>query len=119
MAVRKQLKQARLAGVDAIIVPVCWRLIAPFSPEQAESASAWHPYQQLFTLIREEGLKIVADFSFVARGLNDIRYMNLLPDWLWGRLQSELPADMPIDSLKYLDQHGRIASRRYRSGLAR
>ena len=107
MAVRKQLKQARLAGVDAIIVPVCWRLIAPFSPEQAESASAWHPYQQLFTLIREEGLKIVADFSFVARGLNDIRYMNLLPDWLWGRLQSELPADMPIDSLKYLDQHGR------------
>lgn len=107
LVVRKQLKQARQAGVDGIMVPISWRLVAPFTPEQADDAHSWLAYQQLFELIRTEGLKIVADFSFVARGLNDVRYMNLLPDWLWGRLQAELPLDMPVDSLKYLDQHGR------------
>ena len=67
----------------------------------------WRPYQQLFSLIRGEGLQIIPDLSLVARGMNDVRYLSLLPDWLWGRLQQELPARMPIDSLKYLDQHGR------------
>ncbi len=106
-AFKQQLQQARQLGVDGIIVPINWRLVAPFVPEQAEQASSWHGYRQLFRLIREQRLKVMADFSFVATGLTDPRSMNLLPDWLWGRLQQALPADMPLDSLKYLDQHGR------------
>ena len=106
-ALQQKLRRARMAGVDGIIVPVSWRHVAPFMPEQVEEAKMWRPYQQLFSLIRGEGLQIIPDLSLVARGMNDVRYLSLLPDWLWGRLQQELPARMPIDSLKYLDQHGR------------
>ena len=62
LVVRKQLKQARQAGVDGIMVPISWRLVAPFTPEQADDAHSWLAYRQLFELIRAEGLKIVADF---------------------------------------------------------
>ena len=107
LSLQQKLRRARLAGVDGIIVPVSWRHVAPFTPEQVDEATAWRPYHQLFTMIRGEGLQIVPDLALVARGMSDVRYMSLLPDWLWGRLQQELPADMPLDSLKYLDQHGR------------
>ena len=107
LSLQQKLRRARLAGVDGIIVPVSWRHIAPFTPEQVDEVTAWHPYHQLFTMIRGEGLQIVRDLALVARVLSDVRYMSLLPDWLWGRLQQELPADMPLVSLKFLDQHGR------------
>ena len=106
-ALQQKLRRARQAGVDGIIVPISWRHVAPFIPEQVEQAASWQAYHQLFTLIRAEGLQIIPDLSLVARGMNDVRYMSLLPDWLWGRLQQELPSQMPLDSLKYLDQHGR------------
>lgn len=106
-SLQQKLRRARMAGVDGVIVPVSWRHVAPFMPEQVLDAASWRPYQQLFSLIRSEGLQIIPDLGFVARGMSSVRYLSLLPDWLWGRLQQDLPAQMSFDSLKYLDQHGR------------
>ena len=94
-------------GVDALVVPIHWRWIAPFAPEQANEAASWAGYQRLFTQIHSQGLKIVAEVAFVASGLNQPSALTLLPDWLWGQLQQALPDHFPIDSLKYLDQYGR------------
>ncbi|WP_409423005.1 family 14 glycosylhydrolase [Pseudaeromonas sp. ZJS20] len=102
-----QLQQLRRQGVDALVVPIHWRWIAPFAPEQANEAASWAGYQRLFTQIHSQGLKIVAEVAFVASGLNQPSALTLLPDWLWGQLQQALPDHFPIDSLKYLDQYGR------------
>lgn len=104
---QQRLQQARQAGAEGIVVPISWRHVAPFRPEQVEEAASWQCYQSLFMLIRDAGLQIVPDLSLVARGMRDIRTMTLLPDWLWGRLQHDLPASAPLDSLKYLDPWGR------------
>lgn len=50
-ALQQKLRRARMAGVGSIIVPVSWRHVAPFMPEQVEEAKMWRPYQQLFSLI--------------------------------------------------------------------
>ena len=106
-SLEQQLRHAQQAGVDAIVVPISWRHVAPYVPEQADQALSWQPYVQLFTLARQLGLKVIPDLSLVARGLRDSRHMTLLPDWLWGQLQQQLPPDVPVDALKYLDQYGR------------
>lgn len=64
---QQKLRRARQAGVDGIIVPISWRHVAPFSPEQVEQAASWQAYHQLFTLIQGEGLQIIPDLSLVAR----------------------------------------------------
>mgnify|MGYP003589920667 CR=1 FL=1 len=106
-ALQQRLQQARQAGAEGIVVPISWRHVAPYRPEQVEDAAAWQCYQALFALIRDAGLQIVPDLSLVARGMRDVRTMTLLPDWLWGHLQQALPAAAPLDSLKYLDPWGR------------
>ncbi|MFB0954519.1 MAG: hypothetical protein QMB70_08580, partial [Aeromonadaceae bacterium] len=60
-SLQQKLRRARMAGVDGVIVPVSWRHVAPFMPEQVLDASSWRPYQQLFSLIRSEGLQIIPD----------------------------------------------------------
>ncbi|MFC3913988.1 family 14 glycosylhydrolase [Pseudaeromonas sharmana] len=104
---RQQMQQARLSGVDAVVLPISWRHVAPFAPEQASQASSWRPYCQLFTMARQLGLKVIPDLSLVARGMDDSRHMTLLPGWLWGHLQQQLPADEPRDTFSFLDQYGR------------
>ncbi|MCM2678530.1 family 14 glycosylhydrolase [Echinimonas agarilytica] len=106
-ALSKKFSNARKQGVDALILPISWRVVAPFHPENALQQESWDGYRCLFELMREAGLGIIPEFSFSASGLSNARQINLMPDWFWGKIQSEASDVWPLDSLKYVDSTGR------------
>ncbi|RCU45520.1 hypothetical protein DU002_15840 [Corallincola holothuriorum] len=97
---------AKKNGVDGIIVPISWRTVAPFHPDNVEQAQRWQGYLSLFSLIRQAQLKLIPEFNIGASGVSEAGTPHLLPDWFWGKLGHEQPADWPQDSLKYVDQLG-------------
>ncbi|WP_019615450.1 family 14 glycosylhydrolase [Psychromonas ossibalaenae] len=101
----KHLKRAKSLGVDAVILPVSWRVIEPYGPHSAELQSNWASYRRVIEICISQGLKVIPEFHSAATGLKDASLLNLLPDWLWGLLVNEL-SDDAADSIKYIDSYG-------------
>ncbi|MBD1388922.1 family 14 glycosylhydrolase [Neiella sp. HB171785] len=103
----QKFSQARKLGVDGIIVPISWRIIAPFHPDNAEQEKSWRGYRTLFELLRSTGLNIIPEFNLATSGLSDARQQQLMPDWFWGYISQQDQSQWPQDSLKYVDNSGR------------
>ena len=101
----KQLKRAKSLGVDAVILPISWRIVEPYGPNGAEQQANWESYRQVIDICIKHGLKVIPEFHFAATGLKDSGLLNLLPDWLWGLLIKEL-SDDATESIKYIDSYG-------------
>ncbi|MBW8189617.1 family 14 glycosylhydrolase [Neiella marina] len=104
----QKFTHARKLGVDGIIVPISWRIVAPFHPDNANDAKSWRGYRMLFELLRSAGLNIIPEFNFATSGLSDVRQQQLMPDWFWGYLpHCAAQKQWPQDCLKYVDSAGR------------
>lgn len=101
----KQLKCAKSLGIDAVILPISWRVVEPYGPNCASKESSWSYYREIINTCISYGLKVIPDFNSAATGLSDTRQLNLLPDWLWGMLINELGDNDP-QSIKYIDSYG-------------
>lgn len=107
----KQLKIAKSLGVDAIVLPISWRVVAPHGPADIHNKDNWQNYRNAIELCISQGLNVIPEFNFGATGLNDAALLNLLPDWLWGTLVNDLSASDNTDkssaeSLKYINSYG-------------
>ncbi len=101
----KQLALAKSLGIDAVIVPISWRVIEPYGPNCADLKSSWASYREVFNTCIDHGLKVIPEFHSAATGLKDNSQLNLLPDWLWGTLGGKLAGD-DAQSIKYIDSYG-------------
>lgn len=102
----KQLKTAKSLGVDAIVLPINWRVVAPHGPVDIDNKENWQNYRNVIELCISQGLNVIPEFNFGATGLNDSALLNLLPDWLWGTLIKDLPTSESAESLKYINSYG-------------
>ena len=101
----KQLQRAKSLGVDAVILPISWRVVEPYGPNGAAERSNWISYRRIIDICISQGLKVIPEFHFAATSLKDSSLLNLLPDWLWGRLINHL-SDHASESIKYIDSYG-------------
>lgn len=100
---RARLEQARLLGIEGVVVPMLWRHVAPDLPGQVAEPAAWQGVMRLCHCIADAGLKVIPELHLAAAGMEHDR---LLPDWLWGWAGEHLPAGASAERLKYRDRHG-------------
>lgn len=101
----KHLQHAKSLGVDALVLPISWRVVEPFGPDSAANQNNWENYRKVIELCISKGLKVIPEFHFAASGLKDSSLLNLLPDWLWGVLTAKLSSEA-AESIKYIDSYG-------------
>ncbi|RKF15829.1 glycosyl hydrolase family protein [Alginatibacterium sediminis] len=99
-----QLRKLRQNGIDALIVPVHWRYIAPFSAQQLDQASSWSSLQRLSDHLLSHGFKLQYQLFFSADTQEGVEQR--LPDWFWGSMLSNLPENQTPDAIKYVNQFG-------------
>ncbi|WP_432464506.1 family 14 glycosylhydrolase [Agarivorans sp. QJM3NY_33] len=100
-----QLCSLRQNGIDALVVPVHWRYIAPFSEQQLYQADSWQALQRLSKHLLSHGFKLQYQLFFSSDIQQDTEQR--LPDWFWGSMLDLLPTELSADAIKYVNQYGR------------
>lgn len=100
-----QLRNLRQNGVDALVVPVHWRYIAPFSAEQLDQAECWASLKRLSAHLVSHGFKLQYQLFFSSDTQQGTEQR--LPDWFWGSMLAALPKSQTADAIKYVNQYGR------------
>ena len=67
----KQLERAKSLGIDAVIVPISWRMVEPYGPNCAAQKSSWASYREIFNTCINYGLKVIPEFHSAATGLKE------------------------------------------------
>jgi len=104
-ALSPQLRKLRQNGVDAIVIPVHWRYLAPFCAEQLAQAESWEALKRLSQHLLGHGFKLQYQLFFSSDTQQGVEQR--LPDWFWGSMLAKLPATKSADAIKYVNQFGR------------
>lgn len=100
-----ELDMAKDMGVDAVSVDVWWGDVE----KQGDNQFDWSYYDQIFSKIKNAGLKIVPIMSFHQCGGNvGDDYTSYLPSWVWGKYYGKTYKEKILDwdDLKYKSELG-------------
>ncbi|WP_432667547.1 family 14 glycosylhydrolase [Wukongibacter baidiensis] len=104
-----QLSMAKDIGVDAVSVDVWWGDVE----KQGDNQFNWSYYDQIFSKIKDSGLKIVPIMSFHQCGGNvGDDYTSYLPSWVWSKYRGKTYKGRTLDwdDLKYKSELGNTSA---------
>jgi len=104
-----ELEIAKDMGVDAVSVDVWWGDVE----KQGDNQFDWSYYDEIFSRIRNAGLKIVPIMSFHQCGGNvGDDYNSYLPSWVWGKYYGKVyeGITLDLDDLKYKSELGNTSA---------
>ncbi|WP_084405178.1 family 14 glycosylhydrolase [Aliagarivorans taiwanensis] len=100
-ALAPSLRKLRQSGVDAVLIPIHWRRIAPLAPEQIKQEASWQGVKALCQRLQKHGFKLQFQLQFGAAFDEQA-----LPDWFWGHIKQKTPPEAGLGSSKLIDQRG-------------
>ncbi|PHS29888.1 MAG: beta-amylase [Alkaliphilus sp.] len=108
-AFQYELEMAKDMGAESISVDVWWGDVEKYADNQFD----WSYYDEVFAMIRNANLEIIAIMSFHQAGGNvGDTYHSYLPSWVWGKYTGNYFDGMTIaaNDLKYVSELGNVSN---------
>ncbi|BDC99855.1 family 14 glycosylhydrolase [Persicobacter psychrovividus] len=106
-------------GVDAVIVPISWASVEPeakvdLKDPNAEITFNWSYYKKIAEILRDNRIGFVPEFCFHFQSATseseNFKYMQPIPEWVWGYLMMQEPGLKRLSDLKYVSETGDACS---------